>query len=121
MTNEELSTEERMLKLIERLSIKTHEGQLHWERTANPSIFQTSFPSYVVRLNVRQEADSTPDYVITVRGQDGTVLEQTSDVEISKAVPSSNAYTVMADLFARARRQALGVNEALDSLLSELE
>jgi len=122
MTNEGLSTEARMLKLVRLLHAKTQAGELQWERTAYLNNFQSSFPSYVVRVSMKQgEADAGPDYYVAIRDQEGTLIERAGDADIERAVPNSRAFVLMGELYSMARRQALGVNQALDSLLSELE
>ena len=111
-----------MLKLMQRLYAKTAAGQVQWERTANEDVFQSSFPSYVVRVSVEPSSNpEAPDYFLTIRDEHGRVIESTSDVAILQAIPESKAFTLMKELHDMARRQALGVDKALDSLLSELE
>lgn len=122
MTTDDLSTEARMWKLIQRLHAKTMAGELQWEKTVSKNSFQTAFPNYVVRVSVTYaEDDSAPDYHIAVRDGAGTTIESVSDRDINSALPDSRAYPLMGELFTKAKRQALGVNQALESLLNELE
>jgi hypothetical protein len=52
----------------------------------------------------------------------GNVSERVDDVDIQNAVPREREVSkTMHDLYRAARRHALGVDSALDSLLSELE
>ena len=111
-----------MLKLVQRLHGKTASGQVQWERTANEDVFQSSFPNYVVRVAVGPGPSSgSTEYFLTIRDEGGAVIESTSDRAISQALIAPNAFTLMEELHTMARRQALGVDKALDSLLSELE
>jgi hypothetical protein len=121
MTAEEMTTEGRMLKLVQRLHAKTKAGEIQWERTSSRDTFQSAFPNYVVRVFVRTEPEESPDYYVAIRDQAGTLIEQASDEAIDMAVPNAKAYDLMTDLYTMARRQALGVDKALDSLLGELE
>ncbi len=121
MTTEEMTTEGRMLKLVQRLYAKTEVGEIQWERTSARDTFQSAFPNYVVRVFVRTEPDSSPDYYVAIRDQAGTLIEQANDGEIDAAIPTAKAYHLMGGLYTMARRQALRVDKALDSLLGELE
>lgn len=121
MTNQSGRVEEKMLNLVLKLHAKTKEGQIKWERTASSNIFQYAFPSYVVRISVKQGDADAPDYYITVKDSDGTTIESASDVSIGRAFPNAKVFATMEELFTLARREALGVDQALDSLLSELE
>jgi hypothetical protein len=122
MTTEELSTEARMLKLVQRLHAKTAAGELQWDKTVSKNSFQTAFPSYVVRVSVNYtEDDEAPDYHVAVRDGAGTTIESVSDRDIHNVLPDSKAYSLMNELFTMARRKALGVNQAIESLLNELD
>jgi hypothetical protein len=121
MTTEDLSTEARMWKLVQRLHAKTAAGELQWDKTVSKNTFQTAFPSYVVRVSVDYPEDAeAPDYHVAVRDGAGTTIESVSDRQVHNALPDSNAFTLMGELFTMARRTALGVNQALESLLNEL-
>ena len=50
----------------------------------------------------------------------GTTLESSDDAQLAAAFPERSVYQTMRELYDMARRVALGVNEALDSLLGEL-
>jgi hypothetical protein len=123
MTNEALTTEQRMLKLLQRLHAKTAEGQVQWELTASENVFQSPFSNYVVRIVLKPSPNSgeSPDYFLNIKGADGKIVESASDVAIEEAISGSKAFALMKQLHDMARRQVLGVDEALDSLLSELE
>lgn len=114
--------EEKLFRLVQRLNAKTLAGGVVWERTSTRNAFQTSFPTFVVRLaETWEEGADAPDYVISIRDESGLTIERATDVELTGAVPDSNAFSVMRDLYNLARRQALNVDSALDSLLTELE
>lgn len=121
MANEALSTEARMFALITRLHANTAQGKIQWERTSAQEVYQASFPNYAVRVSRKQgDPDVGPDYFVSVRDEQGSVIESVGDVEVDQAVPNSRAYQLMSELHAMARRRALGVDKALDSLLNEL-
>lgn len=121
MANESLSTEARMLKLIQKLHANTVNGKVKWERTTSSNVFQASFSNYALRISVKQESSEAPDYYLYIKDEQGITVESTSDTDIEQAIPGSGAYKLMGALHEMARRQALGVDKALDSLLEELE
>ena len=115
-----MTTEERMLKLVQRLHLKTMTGEVSWQATSRAGVFQLAFPTHVVKLSVSRNEDDSLDYVVSISNESGTVIESASDVDLKDVPPDIRSFTVMKDLYERARRQALGVDEALDSLLGEL-
>jgi len=90
------------------------------EQTGRSDVFQTALPSYVLRLATAQGRGGE-DYIVSIVDAFGTVLESASDVDVKKAFPAVQAYALMKELYEMARRSALGVDAALDSLLAELE
>jgi hypothetical protein len=117
-----MRTEEKLLKLFQRLHAKTKAGEIKWEQTSRSDVFQTAFPNYVVKLSARpSDSGEAFDYFVSIVNENGVVLETASDIDISKAFPAVEAYKTMRELYDMARREALGVNAALDSLLGELE
>ena len=121
MTTEGLTTEARMLKLVQRLHAKTQAGELQWEKTATANVFQAAFPSYVVRLSVQTGVGGGTDYYVSIRDDAGNLIEQASDVTINSVMRGSKVFELMSELYSMARRKAMGVDKALDSLLTELE
>jgi hypothetical protein len=117
-----MSTEEKLLKLVQGLLAKTKSGEIAWEKTASDEVFQVAFPSYTVRLST-QSSDENPDMndlVVLIRDDEGRTIEHISDAELHRKFPNAKPYQLMQDLYTTARRQALGVDTVLDSLLSEL-
>ena len=112
-----MKTEEKLLELVQRLLAKTKTGETRWERTVWPDAFQTSFPNYVVRISARENERS---YVISILNEVGTVIESADDADLEAAGSDLIVIGIMAELYGLARRDALGVDAVLDSLLSEL-
>jgi|ERR1017187_1474884 hypothetical protein len=110
-----MTTEEKLITLVKRLHAKTKAGEIRWEQTTANGVFQTAFPSYTVKL-----AKRGADYSISILDEMGTTLESSDDAQLAAAFPERSVYQTMRELYDMARRVALGVNEALDSLLGEL-
>jgi ketosteroid isomerase-like protein len=111
-------------RLIRQLLAKSNEGKVKWERTVDTGEFQAAFPGYSVRVHSRpsQYSDAL-DYFLELRDDEGELMEVISDSDLSAEMRNAtpNAYAIMKDLFEVARRTAMGVESALDTILSELE
>jgi hypothetical protein len=115
-----MTTEEKIARIVQRLHAKTAAKEIKWERTSRSDVFQTALPNYVVKVSTTPSDQSMGlDYVVSIVDASGAVLESASDVDVTKVF--TQAYPMMKDLYEMARRSALGVDAALDSLLAELE
>lgn len=117
-----MSTEERILKLVQGLLAKTTSGEMAWERTSTSGVFQVAFPSYTVKLSIEPNNDNPDanDYFVWILDETGHIIERASDVELQRKFPTKRVVQLMDDLYSAARRHAMDVDGALDSLLSEL-
>jgi hypothetical protein len=116
-----MSTEEKILKLVQRLHAKTGAGEIAWEKTAGKDVYLTAFPNYTVKVYTVSDIDSDDQvYFVSIVNETGTVIERASDVDVKKAFPQAKATQLIREIYTMARRQALGVDSALDSLLVEL-
>jgi hypothetical protein len=104
---------DKMTRLLLELVEKTNNGSLRWEGTAAEGVYQVSFPNFTVQISARGF-----DFVLTIRNAEGTILEEAADTEFSNKI--QNPMATMNQLYVNARRQALGVDAALDNLLDEL-
>ena len=119
-----MTAEEKLWLLIQTLVMKTAQGAVVWEATAAKNAYQASFPEYGVRIVESQRPDySDPTYLLEVLDGNGKVIERADNTDVLEAVPQAGiqARRTMRDLYNTARRHALSVDTALDSLLSELE
>jgi hypothetical protein len=106
---------DRIAKLVERLHEKTKARAIAWGETPNES-FQASFAHYTVELS-REGAD----VFLGIYNEEGRILESVSD-EMIKTQPGLARQGIMLyDLYAMARRTALGSDEAIEDLISSLE
>ena len=109
----------KMASLDKTLSNKTMAGEVTWETTEREQVFQISFAENSVRI--RTEIDfqnESTDYLIGLYNARGVLMEEVSDTGLKDDIPY--AYIVMKDLFEAARRQALGVEKAINDILSKL-
>jgi hypothetical protein len=117
---------ERLKKLeilIQRLYDQTKAGKIAWEETSLTDVFQAAFPKYAVQL-IRHERDDTRPGVYTyslhILNDRNAVIEEVTDRELRPSGVESDQGMLLREMYEEVRRQALGVDEALDTLLREL-
>jgi hypothetical protein len=112
---------DKMVKVIQLLAERTEAGKIQWEETEASGAFQAAFATYSVRLSKRpsRDRDEADDIVLQIVNDDGTVVEEVSDVDMHARM--ENAYRTMKAIYDVARRTALGVEQALDALIGDLE
>lgn len=112
---------DKVRSFIEKLAARTEQGKVSWERTADDGVYQASFPNYTVHVLTRHnpERRDETDYVLQIKDEDGAVIEDVSDetLSIRTGDPISK---IMGAMFRQARRKALGVDKAVDAILSAL-
>lgn len=111
----------KLAKIIEKLLERTQAGSVTWEETGKRGVFQAAFPGYTIQLLLREgdHPSEAPDYVVRIVNQEGNLLEEVADPELKEVMES--AFAKMQELYTLARRSALGVDEALNRILSSLE
>src|SRR5438105_1913209 len=111
----------RIQQIIKRLYRKTLRDEIAWEPTVDEGEFQAAFADYTVRVSTRDRGmyANVPDYVIRVFNSDGQLLEEAATVDFE--AERDNLFDTMKELYSGARRKALRVDDALSSILLELE
>jgi hypothetical protein len=118
-----MAAAEKYQKLVERLVHKTDAHELDWKEkeTAEPDSFQVSFANYSIILSeLYPRGGDTPDYIVSILNSEGTLIEPFSDVFMLNAT-GGDYYSILSGLYRDARRKALGVDNALDEILNELD
>ena len=116
--------DDKLLVLIQRLSDQTNQGNVKWEKTVDDGVFQASFPGYSIHILTRTSRipqASDPDYVLEIYNDDGVLIEQADDVDFKDLGLDPPIFTTMEQMYTKARRMAMGVDRALDSLLGSLD
>lgn len=102
--------------LISKLLLRTKEGRVDWRKTETEDTFQASFPSYAVRVwpeLVNDGFGRSSGHCLALYDQDGDFIERTSE-------PEGQYGSALSDLHSAARRQAMGYDKALDTLIEAL-
>ena len=103
-----------MYLLFQKIEKLTLSGNLEWELTEKDNVFQTSFPNFSLRIY--RQAD---DYVISIFNSEGVLFESATDPQLSDFIGDS--FNRMRALHEAARGYSLGVEQALDEILTELD
>ena len=114
----------KMWALVERLAVKTAEGRLVWESTSGKGVFQTSLPKYTVRISEEPNRHTEGmDYVMSIHDSSGSNIERVSDVDLAPTAGAKgeDAFSVMRGLYKEAKRAALGVDKAVDEIITALD
>ena len=107
--------------LVNKLADKTTDHKINWEETARGDSFQVSFPEYSIIIDTcESETESGQiDYRIAILNNEGRIIESAVDPDFKDYI--EDPYLIMKDMYETARRQTLGVEDALDSILEKLD
>jgi hypothetical protein len=109
--------ENKYWTLVRRLNAGTVSGKISWEQTSDFGTYQAGFAGFTIVL---AEDDGRMEYMRLLNG-DGEILEIVTDEDIDG--PSAQhrpAYDLMRETYKLARRQVMGVDQALDAILGTL-
>jgi hypothetical protein len=123
-----MTSTDKYVMLIERLLRNTQRGELEWKETATGNAFQVAFPKYSLTISEDENRrEETLRYTIVILNSEGTVIDAFSDEDLSEAAQNKlisltqgSYFQRMRELYIAARRHALGTEEALDAILTEL-
>lgn len=105
---------DKMHSLVNRLIAATDEERVRWEKTDRPYSYSCSVGGQSVLVS-SQDNDGDAPFELAVIGREGDIEEVFVSTEISSLRDG------MAQLHARARRNATHVDKAIDDLLTELD
>ena len=119
---------EKALALVQRLHARTREGKIDWKDTNAETEVKVTLAPFVLQLRQVHDPDfpTEPDYELEVveENSDRTVeliTNRTLRPVMDRLTEEGlNPYRLMALTFEMARREALGVDNALDSILKDL-
>ena len=109
--------------LVRKLYLRTTGGKVVRESTTEEDEFQTDFPRYSVVVFRRRLYGAVGERVfVRLVDSKGQIVEEIiRDLNLAESEHDGSIITIMADLFAKARRSALGSDKAVDEILSYLD
>jgi len=115
--------DKKLAMLIQRLHEKTNESKISWEKTAEEDAFQVSFSDYSVVISKNALPLAVTEIKLTIVNQNGEVVDEitSSSSPLFKTERGDDyLFQDMTALHHHARRSAMGIEKAVDSLLSAL-
>lgn len=113
-----------LIQLVERLSTKTSVGEIDWKESIAENVFQVALSRNSVRLKREGSATRSPLYTIELVNDVGSIVETVTDAELDSdlhGIMDGPYFALMADMYAAARRRALGADRVLREVLRDLE
>lgn len=118
----------KLVKLIIGIHDRTIEGKIVWQKTALEDVFSKSFGNYSIQISSEPTKMDTPDaeigeedIVVRIFDGEGTLMEEVRDSSFgSEMLGGKYAFVYMEEILSTARRQAMGVEKALDSIIAEI-
>lgn len=110
---------DKIVTFFELLKKLTNNGNMQWSVTSDDDIYQSSFSNYSVQISKCPDENGEPDYFITIFDSNGETIEHLQPSDISP--PYRKPYLEFSELFEITRRQALGVDQALDDIIKEMK
>ena len=117
-------SKDKYTRIVKGLFDRTMSGQLNWVLSFEPDVYQADFPNHSLQITRCPNDDLMgDDIVIKIKNKEGMLIESFSDVSIDTSdVPGPySAFSYMNKIYETARRQALGVDKALDEIIDDLE
>lgn len=114
---------EKQRRLIALLATQTEQGKLAWGETYASNSFQVSFASSTVKLTqVSEDEAERIEYYVSILDEMGRTIDSFSDEDLTREDPEGRSwFAFMRNLFAGARRIAMGSEKITDDILRELE
>ncbi len=113
---------EKTVALVRRLFERTNDGELAWEEAKGADGFHVAFPQYAIVIARREARDewgsASQRYVLSILNAQDRVVEEIGHEDLAGSL--QNPEKIMESLYEGARRRAMGVEEAFDSILSSL-
>lgn len=116
--------ESKLVQFVQLLERRTAEGKVVWEQTAQEGVYQAAFPQYAVTIRKEETMRSGMHYLLQILDEQGRIIEEVRG-EGPPPIPVLDKPSALDQLLSRlygvARRQAMGVDKALDDLLATLK
>jgi hypothetical protein len=119
---------EKDLALVQTLYERTRAGAVEWQETSDRRGFETRLANFELRLQMipDQNYPDDPDYeLLVIDVSSGTEIERISNTSLrpvmdQKTEDGLTPYKLLVRTYEMARRQALRVDDALETILEKL-
>ncbi len=114
-------------QLVSLLIDRSKQGTASWQPTSREGVYALSLPEYGVLISMvagRGDLYETQDVFFQIVNSQGRVIDTFRDADVARDFDDHDQpemYRQMEQLFHDARRKALGVDEALNQLITQLK
>lgn len=116
---------DKYAKLADRLFDLTSEKKLEWNIDPFDEEVTCRFSSHKIIISDGRDSEGSPYVQISIRSLSDVEIDTFTDNDLSGRTPDrfgyENYWKLMSGLLRTARRQAKGADEAIDSILGELD
>ncbi|MES2675869.1 MAG: hypothetical protein V4660_16635 [Pseudomonadota bacterium] len=113
----------KIIRIMFALNVQAEMRNLTWTKTAEYGTFMTSFPKNSILISKSsRENESRGDnciYSIKFLNEDGNIIEEMTNVDLENEF--SNSLSLMKQTYEYARRQAMGLDDALIAILAIID
>ena len=118
---------QKLADLAYMLYHRTRKASIDWKEAVTPGVYQASFSDYSIQISLHgSQNTSDSDVKISVINDNGNEIESFSDFDIErewlkKFGVEITPFKIMYETYEIARRSALGTEQAINKILSELD
>ena len=114
---------EKIARVATALSNQTLQNKITWKQTEDATTFVVSFPQYSVFISKEEFEDSygreQAAHVLRITNENGEIVEEVTSYDLQSHL--SDSWGTLKEMYETARRQAMGVEKALDSILEIID
>ena len=104
-------------EFIQQINYHTKNEAIKWHQTQQSDIFQAFFPNHSVQITYEKLIYPTKTkYYLSIYNEEGELIEDISEDDTS----IDNTNLLLAEVYQTARRQAMGLDQAINDILSDL-
>lgn len=113
---------QKIIDLVRRVADSTGSGALDWAETEDVDVYQVSFTNYSLRVGKSLSRIGHGDeFSIEILDSMGDVVDRISDEDPEDDALRMDLYSLIKGIFESARRRAKGVDDAIDSIMLDLD
>ena len=118
---------QKLADLAYMLYQRTLKASIDWKEAVTPGVYQASFSDHSIQISLRGSQNTLDsDVKISVIDDNGNEIESFYDVDIEqgwlqKFNVEITPFQIMYETYETARRSALGTEQAINKILSELD
>lgn len=114
---------EKLITLINLLHEKTRNETMDWKETEDEDSFEAAFPNFTVMISAdtSHRFSKKTEYSLLIYDAQARLIEEVSDEELSIHELGTDPTYFMKEIHQGARMKALGVNKALDEIITEIK